>query len=112
MINQNKPTQGTPQTELDIGGGFNLLIGDTYRLIVGAVNALGGFTNATKVSIGETWDGIVTTWATETQTWLEASQLITNVSVTDNIWAQRTLPWGHPTPWLLTGSGITNVNKP
>lgn len=34
--------------------------------------------NTSKVSIGETWGSIITTWATETRTWLAVSQLITN----------------------------------
>lgn len=77
MINQDKPTGGIPETYLNVGSGFNLLVGGIYKLIVGAIGT-GGMTNATKASIGETWGTITTTWATETQTWLEASQLITN----------------------------------
>jgi hypothetical protein len=38
------------------------------------------YSNSTKVSIGETWGSIPTTWETETRTWLEASQLIDNVT--------------------------------
>jgi hypothetical protein len=34
--------------------------------------------NASKVSIGETWGGIQSTWATESRTWLAVSQLINN----------------------------------
>lgn len=79
MINQSKPGVATPETYLNVGSGFNLLIGGTFRLIVGALG-LGGMTNVAKVSIGETWDTISTTWASETQTWLAASQLITNNS--------------------------------
>lgn len=37
-------------------------------------------TNVTKVAQGETWGTIDTSWATETQTWLEVSQLIDNVA--------------------------------
>lgn len=36
--------------------------------------------NGAKVSIGETWATIITTWASETRTWLDVSQLIDNVS--------------------------------
>lgn len=35
-------------------------------------------TNTSKVSIGETWATIDTSWATEVRTWLAVSQLITN----------------------------------
>lgn len=49
-------------------------------------------TNSTKVSIGETWTTVDTTWAAETRTWLEISQLI------DNITKQTT--------------SITNTSKP
>mgnify|MGYP001122038765 CR=1 FL=1 len=80
ITNQDKPSTGVPQTELNIGSGFNLLAGGAYRLIIGALNATAGMTNSSKVSIGETWGTIATTWATETQTWLGASQLIDNTT--------------------------------
>lgn len=79
MINQNKPTGNTPETNLEIGGGYFLTIGGTFKLIIGALG-LGGMTNATKTSIGETWGTITTTWASETRTWLDVSQLIDNVA--------------------------------
>ncbi len=79
MINQDKPNVGTPETYLNVGSGFNLLVGGVYKLIVGAVG-LAGMTNATKASIGETWGTIASTWASETQNWEEASQLIGNAS--------------------------------
>lgn len=91
MINQDKPNVSTPQTELNIGSGFNLLVGSTFRLIIGAIG-LGGMTNSTKASIGETWGTNPYTYAQETRTWLEASQLIGNVA--------------KPT------TSITNQNKP
>lgn len=77
MINLDKPNVGVPQTELNIGDGYNLTIGGLFKLIIGAVG-LGGMTNQAKASIGATWDTITTSWATETQTWTQASQLITN----------------------------------
>lgn len=49
-------------------------------------------TNTAKVSIGETWGFIATTWAAETSTWLESSQLIDNLS--------------------KVSSSITNTSKP
>lgn len=91
MINQDKPNVATPETQLNIGDGFNLLVGGTYRLIIGALG-LGGMTNVVKASIGETWGTISTTWASETQNWQEASQLISNSA--------------------RTSSSITNFNKP
>lgn len=91
MINESKPTIATPETELNIGDGFGLLVGSTFKLIVGALG-LGGMTNASKVSIGETWESITTSWASETQNWQEASQLISNSA--------------------RTSSSITNFNKP
>ena len=77
MINESKPNVGTPQTELNIGGGFNLLIGGVYRLIVGAVG-LAGMTNTTRASLGETWGTIASTWENETRSWLASSSLFTN----------------------------------
>lgn len=79
MINQDKPNVPTPQTELNIGSGYNLLIGGLYKLIIGAASS-GSITNQAKASIGETWGSIATTWASETQSWEEASQLISNVA--------------------------------
>jgi hypothetical protein len=37
-------------------------------------------TNTSKVSIGETWGSITTSWASETRTWLDCSALIDNTS--------------------------------
>ena len=78
MINESKPTTGVPQTELNVGSGYNLLVGGIYKLVIGALNATAGMTNTSKVSIGETWATVSTTWATETRTWLAVSQLFTN----------------------------------
>ena len=39
-------------------------------------------TNTEKVSVGETWGSILTTWASETRTWLAVSQLVTNTAKT------------------------------
>lgn len=77
MINQDKPGVSVQETYLNVGSGYSLLVGDTFKLIIGALG-LGGMTNQAKASIGATWDTITTSWATETQTWEEASQLITN----------------------------------
>lgn len=91
MVNESKPAVATPETYLNVGDGYKLTIGGVYSLIVGALG-LGGMTNASKVSIGETWDSITTSWDTETRTWLAVSQLITNNS--------------------KASSSITNFNKP
>jgi len=91
MINQDKVNPQVPQTELNIGSGFNLLVGSTFKLIIGALG-LGGMTNQDKVSIGATWGTITTTWASETETWEGASHLINNFS--------------------RTSSSIVNQNKP
>ena len=80
ITNESKPAIGVPATHLNIGDGFNLLIGGTYKLIVGAANALAGLTNTSKVTQGETWATITTTWAIETRTWLAVSQLIGNTT--------------------------------
>lgn len=77
MINQSKPNQATPETQLNIGSGFNLLVGGTFRLIVGALG-LGGMTNAAKASIGETWSTIESVWSAEQRSWLQVSQLLVN----------------------------------
>lgn len=79
MINESKPTAQNPQTELNVGDGYNLLIGGVYKLVIGSLG-LGGLTNFSKVSVGETWDTVTTSWATETRTWLQISQLIGNTS--------------------------------
>lgn len=70
-------------------------------------------TNATKVSIGETWGSITTTWASETRTWLAVSQLITNISVDRGLalWAATVYPWTLPSPWTL-GETMVNTSKP
>ena len=80
ITNQDKPASGVPQTELNIGSGYNLLVGGVYKLIIGALNATGGLTNTSKVSVGETWGTASATWGAETRTWLAASQLFTNPS--------------------------------
>jgi hypothetical protein len=41
-------------------------------------------TNVTKVSFAEIWSTIVTTWATETRTWLDTGSLVDNVSKATN----------------------------
>jgi hypothetical protein len=91
ITNQDKPTVNTPETYLNVGSGYNLLVGGTFRLIVGALG-LGGMTNSAKTSIGETWGTITTTWDTESRDWLSASQLIENSA--------------------RTSSSIVNFNKP
>ena len=35
-------------------------------------------TNGTRVAVGLTWANILTTWASETDTWLAVSQLLAN----------------------------------
>lgn len=91
MINQDKPDVGIPETYLNIGTGFNLLVGGLFRLIVGNAGA-SGMVNQTKGSQGLTWATIQTTWASELKTWLGVSQIIDNNS--------------KPT------TSITNFNKP
>lgn len=77
MQNLDKPNAGVPETYLNIGDGFNLIVGSTFKLIVGALG-LGGMTNSAKASIGETWGSITATYADETRTWLQVSQLLAN----------------------------------
>ena len=79
ITNIDKVDPGVPQTELNVGSGYNLIVGGVYKLVVGALG-LGGMTNISKVSVGETWGTIETTWAAETRTWLAVSQLFTNIS--------------------------------
>lgn len=38
----------------------------------------GSMTNTAKVSFAELWSTILTTWASETRTWLETGSLISN----------------------------------
>lgn len=80
MINQDKPNVGVPETYLEIGSGFNLLVGGGYKLIIGALNTLAGMTNSSKIASYETWGAITTIWATETRTWLDCGSLFDNVA--------------------------------
>lgn len=91
ITNQDKPGVATPETYLNVGSGYSLLVGGTFRLIIGALG-LGGMTNSAKTSIGETWGSITTSWQDETRTWLAVSQLIANS--------------------VKTASSIVNFNKP
>ena len=79
MINQSRPNTNTPQTELNIGGGFNLLIGGVYKLIVGALGNT-GITNSTKVVPYVTWGNNTTTWDIETRTWDEMGAIMSNTN--------------------------------
>lgn len=83
MINESKPNTNTPETYLNVGSGFNLIVGGLFRLIVGALGT-GGMTNQNKVSVGETWETITTSWATETRTWQQVSQLLSNSARTSS----------------------------
>ena len=77
MQNLDKPNVGIPETYLNIGGGFRLLVGSTFKLIAGALGT-GGMTNSAKASIGTTWSTWTTAWDDETRTWDELSQLLEN----------------------------------
>jgi hypothetical protein len=113
ITNQSKPNVATPETYLEIGGGFFLTIGNTFKLIIGALG-LGGMTNVSKVSIGETWGSIATTWSAETRTWLAVSQLVTNTARTaygDPLWNAQ-LVWQLSLPWQVESAIMTNFDKP
>ena len=71
------------------------------------------YTNASKVSSGETWATITTTWASETRDWEEVSQLLTNTTkpAYGYLWVDYIYPWQLPLPWQ-TAAGITNQDKP
>ena len=60
MINQDKPDVGIPQTELNIGSGYNLLVGGVFKLVIGALGNV-GLINTSKVSVGETWGSCLLT---------------------------------------------------
>lgn len=70
-------------------------------------------TNNAKVSIGETYATITSSWSSETRTWLKASSLVTNISIgiTGFIWSLKRTPWTESAPWLDEG-GISNASKP
>lgn len=72
--------------------------------------------NVSKVSIGETWTTITTTWATEIRTWLAVSQLITNVVRTEvESLVTEALDYlmTEDDDFLTTGvNQITNIAKP
>lgn len=91
MINQDKPNTNTPETYLNVGDGYHLTIGGLFKLIIGAVG-LGGMTNQTKVSIGETWGTITTSWASETRTWEQVSQLLSNSARTSSTITNQAKP--------------------
>lgn len=113
MQNLDKPTVGIPETYLNIGGGFNLLVGGVYKLIVGALGT-GGMTNSAKASIGTTWSTWTTAWDDETRTWDELSQLIENTSKTTYgapLWNNQ-LVWQLSLPWQVNTSIMTNFDKP
>lgn len=111
ITNFDKPNTSTPQTELNIGSDFNLLVGGLYRLIIGSAGT-GGMTNASKVSVGETWGTITSTWRSELRTWEAASQLLSNVGYP---WYQESIYIGADIEWktyadyrLTTQSFIAN----
>lgn len=79
MINQDKPNVNIPETYLNVGSGFNLLVGGVYRLIVGALGA-SGMANIAKVSFAELWSTITTTWTSETRTWDDCASIIDNAA--------------------------------
>jgi hypothetical protein len=76
-------------------------------------------TNSLKVSYGETWGSITTTWAVETRTWLGVSQLLTNdikvsggtIYLTDDSGNILTDDLGNRLI-ISSGNGITNIPKP
>lgn len=70
--------------------------------------------NITKVSIGETWATWLTSWATETRTWDQLSQLVTNSAKISqyDLWSANSLPWQSPAPWQTITTPIVNTSKP
>lgn len=79
ITNSDKPTTGIPETYLEVGSGFNLLVGGLFKLIIGPAG-LGGLINTAKILGYETWDSITSTWASETATWDEASSTFSNTT--------------------------------
>lgn len=70
-----------------------------------------GIVNATAPNQGETWDSIISTWATETNTWREVSQLMSNVSVAIELWSFKTTPWLLALPWSTQSNSMINISK-
>lgn len=71
-------------------------------------------TNTTKVSFGETWTTITTTWSSEIRTWLATGSLFTNINRIEGsevLWSYFTTPWTLTAPWAYT-PGMTNISKP
>ena len=111
IINTDKPG-GTEAFGLNIGSGFNLLIGSGFRLLINPGS--GSFVNTDKASVGETWGTIETTWASETRTWLAASQLIENAVkpvIANPLWTSQ-LVWQMALPWQENSSIMNNTPKP
>ena len=85
--------------------------------ITNTVKPSSSLTNSSKVSIGETWGSILTTWATETRSWLKISQLITNTAFGFNRYLLQQngsflLLQGGDKIILNPGTFITNTLKP
>lgn len=91
LTNQSKPTEGQSQTELLVGGGFKLLVGSLYDLVINPAIA-GSFLNIIRPNQGETWGTIATTWASETRSWLAVSQLFQNRSKPTTAFTNVTRP--------------------
>jgi hypothetical protein len=70
-------------------------------------------TNATKINIGDTWNAILTTWASETRSWDATGSLVTNISkgISGFLWSVNRFPWTEIAPWSTEG-GIINVTRP
>jgi hypothetical protein len=70
------------------------------------------FINSTKVSDGEIWATVSTTWLSETRTWGGIAHFITNTYTNFGfLWSVLNTPWTSLLPWSNI-AGITNQSKP
>jgi len=112
ITNQSKPGAATPQTELNVGSGYNLLVGSTFKLIIGALG-LGGMVNTFK-NFQTRWDTWSTAWDNNNvRSWDDlAGEIHTNVSKVSvgETWATISTTWNTETrTWLAASQLITNV---
>ena len=112
ITNQDKPTPNLPQTELNVGSGFNLLVGGIYKLVVGAIG-VSGMTNIYK-NFKVRWDTWSTAWENNNvHSWDDLEGNIqTNVSKVSigETWATISTTWATETrTWLAASQLFTNV---
>jgi len=77
----------------------------------GSIN--GSLSNASQPYKGVVWDTWTVAWEDETRTWDELAEIMQNstVGLSELFFSHRRFPFTETAPFL-TGSGITNTNRP